>query len=209
MLTSPFDSDLNDEPIMFCPPPWVSMVAVLALTLTLLLAVFIYLGIWLGMIVTFSAVIAFGLWLRVGYTVPVSRRSLPGHVLLIVALLIHGAEQLAGGYADVVITAFPNLIQPPNIITDASIALSLSLSATVIWLLGGALAFYHARIGGFVVLLLAVWSIVFPLSHLAIPFLSDSAPRWIPGMATSLIVAVLALLSLRFILNNLLRRPLP
>ncbi len=193
MLTVIFDSHLDDEPIAFHPPQWISIVAVLALTLTLLLAVFIYLGIWLAIIATLSSVIAFGLWLRFGYNVPISRRALPGHILLITALLIHGAELFAGGYANVVTAAFPHLIQPPNIITDASIALSLSLSATVIWLIGGAFAFYHARAGGFVVLLLAVWSVIFPLSHFAIPLLSAFTAAWVPGMATAPLIIVLSL----------------
>lgn len=208
MLTSIFDSYLDDDAVAFHPPPWVSVVAVVALTLTLLLAVFIYLGIWLASIVALSAVIAFVLWLRVGYISPINRRSLPGHILLIVALLVHGAEQFKGGYADVVVTSFPNLIQPPNIITDASLALSLSLSATVIWLLGGAMAFYHVRVGGFVVLLLAVWSLVFPVSHVALPLLSASAPVWVPGMASGLVVIALAFSSLRFTLIQTRRSPL-
>lgn len=148
MLTSIFDSHLDVDTVVFHPPPWVSVVAVVVLTLTLLLAVFIYLGIWLASIITLSAVIAFVLWLRVGYISPINRRSLPGHILLIVVLLVHGAEQFRGGYADVVVTSFPNLIQPPNIIADGSLARSLSLSATVIWLLGAAMALYHARVGG-------------------------------------------------------------
>lgn len=209
MITFLFDSRLDDELIAFHPPPWVSLVAVLALTLTLLLAVFIYLGIWLTAIATLSAAIAFGLWLRVGYSVPISRRALSGHILLIIALLVHGAELLAVGYANVVKTAFPHLIQPSNIITDASLALSLSLSATVIWLIGGVFAFYHARAGGFVVLLLAVWSLIFPLSHMAIPLLSTSAYDGIPGVISGPIVAGLALLSLYFILTNPIRRPMP
>ncbi|RLJ41507.1 hypothetical protein BCF46_2466 [Litoreibacter meonggei] len=208
MFISIFDSCLDDEPIAFQPPPWISMVAVVALTLTLLLAVFIYLGIWLAVIATLSASIAFVLWLRVGYTTPISRSALPGHILLIIALLVHGAELFRGGYADVVVTSFPNLLQPPNIITDASLALSLSLSATVIWLLGGAMAFYHARVGGFVILLLAVWSLMFPISHLAIPLLSETAPFWVPGMASGIVVIALAFSFLRFTLNKTRRSPL-
>lgn len=202
MFTTIFDSYLDDDTVVFHPPPWVSIVAVVALTLTLLLAVFIYLGIWLASIVMLSVVIAFVLWLRVGYITPISRRALPGHILLIIALLVHGAEQFKWGYADVVVTSFPNLIQPPNIITDASLALSLSLSATVIWLLGGAMAFYHARVGGFAILLLAVWSLVFPFSHVALPLLSAAAPVWVPGMASGLVIVALALSSLRFTLNQ-------
>ncbi|MDU9007085.1 hypothetical protein [Sedimentitalea todarodis] len=208
MLISIFDSYLDDDAVAFNPPPWVSIVAVVALTLTLLLAVFIYLGIWLASIVMLSVVLAFVLWLTVGYTTPISRRALPSHIVLIIALLVHGAEQFRGGYADVVVTAFPNLIQPPNIITDASLALSLSLSATVIWLLGGAMAFYHARVGGFAILLLAVWSLVFPLSHVALPLLSSTAPVWVPGMASGFVVIALAFSSLRFTLNLTRRRPL-
>ncbi len=208
MLTSIFDSYLDDDTVVFHPPPWVSVVAVVALTLTHLLAVFIYLGIWLASIVALSAVIAFVVWLQVGYVSPINRRSLPGHILLIIALLVHGAEQFRGGYADVVVTSFPNLIQPANIITDASLALSLSLSATVIWLLGGAMAFYHARVGGFIVLLLAVWGLVFPLSHFALLLLPAPAPVWVPGMASGLVVIALAFLSLRFTLNQTRRSPL-
>ncbi|MBV1868887.1 MAG: hypothetical protein KUG69_13435 [Marinosulfonomonas sp.] len=203
-----FDSHMNDDVIAFHPPPWVSIVAVVTLTLTLLLAVFIYLGIWLAVISTLSATIAFVLWLRVGYATPISRRALPGHILLIIALLVHGAEQFGGGYADVVVTSFPNLVQPPNIITGASLALSLSLSTTVIWLLGGAMAFYHVRVGGFVILLLAVWSLMFPISHLAIPLLSETAPFWVPGMASGIVVFILALSSLRFTLSQSRRRAL-
>lgn len=207
MFTFAFDSYLDDRPIPFRPPPWVSIVAVVALTLTVLLAVFIYLGVWLAVIATLSAVTAFGLWLKVGYAVPVSRRALPGHILLIIALLAHGAEQLAGGYAFVVTSAFPNLVQPPNIITDASLALSLSLSATVLWLIGGAFAFYHVRVGGYVILLLAVWSVIFPLSHLAIPILSDTAPWRIPGIASGVFIVVLAVAFLRSILAQHIRSP--
>lgn len=54
-------------------------------------------AVWVS-IVTLSVVIAFVLWLKVGYTTPISRRALPGHILLITALLVHGAEQLGGGY---------------------------------------------------------------------------------------------------------------
>ena len=207
MFAFVFDSYLDDTPIPFRPPPWVSIVAVVALTLTLLLAIFIYLGVWLAVIATLSAVIAFGLWLKVGYRGPISRRALPGHVLLIIALLVHGAEQLAGGYAAVVTAAFPGLVQPANVITDASLALSLSLSATVIWLVGGAFAFYQARVGGYIILLLAVWGLAFPLSHVALPLLSGTAPWWIPGMASGAFAVVLAFASLRSILHAKIRSP--
>jgi len=199
MLALLFDSNLDDAPIAFHPPPWVSIIAVVALSLTTLLAIFIYLGVWIVIWATLATAIAFGLWLRIGYAHPLSRRALPGHVLLIVVQLMQGAALLSGGYAEAVITALPGLIQPPNILTNASIALSLSLSASVIWLLGGAFAFYHIRVGGFVVLLLAVWSIVFPLSHIAMPLVSATAQGAGPGLATGLLLAALAIAFLRFI----------
>lgn len=191
-----FDSYLDDAPVAFHPPPWVSIVAIVSLTITVLLAMLIYLGIWISGLATLSAVIAFGLWLRLGYAIAISRRALPGHILLIIAMLLHGAELYAGGYASSVIAAFPHFVQPPNIITDASLAMTLSLSATVIWLLGGALVFYQIRVGGFILLLLTTWSVVFPLGHLV---LALATSLWVPGMASGAIPVILALMSIRYI----------
>lgn len=203
-----FDSHLDDDPSTFQPPPWVSIVAVFALTITSLLAVFIYLGTWLAILLTLSAAMAAALWLRVGYTTPISRRALSAHILLIVAQLFHGAELLGAGYANHIVKAFPDLIQPANIITDASVALCLSLCTATIWLIGGAFAFYHVRAGGFAVLMLAIWSIVWPASHFLIPLLSATTSGWMPGIVTGPILAVLAIVSLRFILSQSPRRPL-
>lgn len=58
------------------------------------------------------------------------------------------------------------------------------------------------RIGGFVILLLVTWSLIFPASHFLMPHISATAPDRVPGMASGLLVAALALLTLRFVFIN-------
>ena len=165
MLSKYLDSSLTDEPIRYAPPRWLTIVAAVSLTLTAFLALFIYLGPIIAGLFLLSGIIAFLHWLSHGYVKPITRRVIPAFVLLIVINLPQAAEQMAGSYAPTIAAMFPSLVSPANAMSDSAFITAFPLTSTSLWLLTGALVFYQARLGGYLVILLAVWSIIFPISH--------------------------------------------
>lgn len=185
MLLRLFDSRLDDEPVPFDPPRWINIVAVVSLFGTMLLAVFIYLGVVLAVLALLTTVLAVGAWLRHGYLQPISRRILPIHIVAVILNLLQGAEQHAGQYARVLEALFPALLQEPNILTNQSFAAVFSLTTAALFLGGAAVVFYQARVGGFVTWWLFLWSILFPVSHFLLPLFSESGYGYVPGMITA------------------------
>ena len=201
MFSNLLESSLDDTHIAFIPPRWISVVAILSLAITMLLAIFIYFGIVLVVLTLATAVLAFTAWLKVGYAQPISRRVLPIYILVIIANLFQGAEQHAGQYAMVLGELFPTLIQDTNVLTNFNFAAVFSLTTTAFYLLGGAIVFYQVRVGGFLVWWLFLWSIIFPASHFVLPLFSVAGFGYVPGMLTSPITILLSVTGIRFVLN--------
>ncbi len=185
MLLRLFDSRLDDAHVPFDPPRWINIVTVLSLVGTMLLAVFIYLGVVLAVLALLTTVLAVGAWLGNGYAQPISRRILPIHIIAVIANLLQGAEQHAGQYALVIQTLFPALIQESNRLTNENFAAVFSLTTASMFLGGAAMVFYQARVGGFVAWWLFMWSILFPVSHYLLPLFSASGFSYVPGMITA------------------------
>lgn len=201
-MTFPFDSMLDDRPIPFAPPVWLPAAAVASLSLTALVAICLYLGVWLGSVSAVAMCSAFMIWLRIGYHHPVTRRALLNHILLVIAMLVFWAELTVSHYAIVITQTFPGLIQPANVLTDFSLAISLGLGGTFVWLLGSGLAFYHVRAGGYAMVLLSVWSIVLPLCNVMLWVNAPETSGALPGMYSGIFVVCAGIISLRFMLRN-------
>lgn len=201
-MTFVFHSILDDRPIPFAPPAWVSAVAAASLSLTALVAIFVYLGIWFGSLSTVAVFCSFVIWLKIGYHRPITRRALPNHILLVIANLVFWADLTASNYATVVTQTFPGLNQPANAITDFSFAISIGLGGTCVWLFGCGLAFYHVRTGGYAMVLLSVWSIILPLCNITLWVNAPEALGTLPGKFSAILVACTGLISLRFMIRN-------
>lgn len=197
-----FDSMLDDRPVAFAPPVWVPAAAAASLSLTALIAIYVYLGVWLGSVSAVAMCSAFMIWLWIGYRHPVTRRALPNHILLVIAMLVFWAELTASDFANVITQSFPDLVQPANVITESSLAISLGLGGTFVWLLGGGMAFYHVRAGGYFMVLLSVWSIVLPLSNIALWVYTPEVSGEYPGIFSGFLVTCTGIISLRFKFRN-------
>jgi hypothetical protein len=202
MLSNVLHSPLTDDPVPFAPPKWLTIVAAISATLTAFLALFIYLGPIIASLFLLSGIIAFLHWLSHGYAEPVSRRVIPAFVLLIVINLPQAAEQLAGSYAPTIAAMFPSLVTPANAMTDFTFITAFPLVSTSVWLFTGALVFYQVRLGSYLVILLAVWSVIFPISHFVLPLFAADGFAYLPGMFTAPFVIFTAALTLKFIHNN-------
>jgi hypothetical protein len=204
MVSQLLKSQLTDDPIPFQPPPWINPVAVLAILGTLCLAVYIYMGAPLALTLAFTSAIATILWLKTTYHVFQSRRILPLYIFTILAQLVQGAEQHWGDYSTAVSVGW----QIP--ISSINFTLYFTLTAVAFYLLGAAIIFYQTKLGGFITWWLFLWSIIYPASHFLLP-LSTLQPEftYIPGMISSPLLVILGIIGIRWILNDIAKRPKP
>ena len=202
-LQSLFDSKLDDRPIVFDPPAWVSIVVVITFTCTIGLAIFIYFSPILAALLALVAVISLLAWLRNGYAYPITRRILPLYIIVVVVNLLHGAEQYKAGYVSVLKQLFPVVHASRPLLTDTHYTVVFSLLSSTLLLLGAAGIFYQTRLGSYIAWLGFIGCLLFPCSHFILSLISG---HWIylPGM---MMAPVLMSLSMMGIHGLLFRHP--
>lgn len=184
---------MSEEALTLEVPRWVWPLVVLALLFTAWAALYIYLGSLATGPVVAAAIVAFAFWMATTYRQPRARRVLPGHIVLLIVLVLQGMEQWAFGYAGRIAGQFPQLFAPP-VIWSAELQLGVFTLGTATLLLFAAVGiFFHHPLGNYGAWLGCSLAVVGGLSLYGSQALVTGL-SYMPGMAMALVAIVLGLL---------------
>lgn len=193
---------LDDEPLLFCPPRWVSILAVLSICGTLLLAVYIYFAWIVALLFGLISAVALFAWLRTGYCQPARRRILPVYILSVIAMLVHYSELHNGVYVEHLISMFPEVFGDKPGFSQYWFILTFLLMPASVFLWAAVGIFYHKLIANYVMWWLYIWCIVFPVSHYVLPVFSAGPYGYMPGMYSAPLIVLVGLAGIAAVVNE-------